>query len=117
MNKFEHLILKPTCFKSQLPSTIDLLLTNHKRSFMRSDVYETSTSDHQKMVILVLWKTFANDKLKIVFYRCYKKFDQDYFHETLNNRISLPNLSFDNFFEKFQSTLDFFAPYKQKNQV
>ena len=34
------------------------------------------------------------------------------------NRISLPNLSFDKFFEIFQSTLDFFASYKQKkNQV
>ena len=32
MNKFEHLILKPTCLKGLLPSTIDLLLTNHKRN-------------------------------------------------------------------------------------
>ena len=40
INKFEHLILKPTCFNGLLLSTIDLLLTNHKQSFMRSDVYE-----------------------------------------------------------------------------
>ena len=33
INKFEHLILKPTCFKGLLPSTIDLLLTNHKQKF------------------------------------------------------------------------------------
>ena len=36
MNKFEHLILKPTCINGLLPSTIDLLLTNCKQSFMRS---------------------------------------------------------------------------------
>ena len=44
MNEFEHLLLKPTCFKGLLPSIIDLLLTNHKQSFMRSDVYETGIS-------------------------------------------------------------------------
>ena len=44
MNEFEHLLLKPTCFEGLLPSKIDLLLTNHKQSFMRSDVYETGIS-------------------------------------------------------------------------
>ena len=46
MNKFEHLILKPTCFKGLLPSTIDLLLTNYKQSFMKSYVYETGISGY-----------------------------------------------------------------------
>ena len=45
MNKFEHLLLKPTCFKSLLPSTIDFLSTDLKQSFVRSDVYETGISD------------------------------------------------------------------------
>ena len=111
MNKFEHLILKPTCFKGLLPSTIDLLLTYHKQSFMRSNVYETVISGHHKMIMSVLRKTFAKGKPKTVFYRCYKNFDQDSFNETLKNRISLPNLSFEKFFEIFQSMLDFFAPY------
>ena len=52
--KFEHLILKPICCKGLLLSTIDLLLTNHKQTFMRSDVYETGVSDHHKMMISVL---------------------------------------------------------------
>ena len=117
MNKFEPLILKPTCFKGLLPSTIDPLLTNHKQSFMRSDVYETGISVHHKMIISVLRKILAKGKPKTVFYRCYKNFDQDSFDETLKNRISLPNLSFDNFSQIFQSTLDFFAPYKQKSGI
>ena len=45
MNKFEPLILKPACFKSLLPSTIDFLSTDLKQSFVRSDVYETGISD------------------------------------------------------------------------
>ena len=48
MNKVEDLILKPACFKGILPSAIDLLLTNHKQSFMRSDVYEIGILDHHR---------------------------------------------------------------------
>ena len=92
MNKFEHLILKPTCFKGLLPSTIDPLLTNHMQSFMKSYVYEIGISDHHKMIISVLRKTFAKCKPKTVFYYCYKNFDQDSFNEKLKSRISLPNL-------------------------
>ena len=53
MNKFEHLILKPTCFAELFPSTIELILSTHKQSFMKSDVYETGISDHHKMLLSV----------------------------------------------------------------
>ena len=32
-------------------STIDLILTNHKQSLLKSDVYETGISDHHKMIL------------------------------------------------------------------
>ena len=41
LNQLEHLILKPTCYKGKTPSTIDLIITNHKASFMKSDTCET----------------------------------------------------------------------------
>ena len=114
MNKFECLILKRTFYKGLLPYTIDFLLSNHKQSLMRSDVYETGISGNHKMIILLLRKTFAEGKSKTVSYRCYKHFDQDSFNETLKNRISSSTLSFEKFMGVFQSTLDSFAPYKQK---
>ena len=46
MNKFDHLILKPTCFKGLLPSTIDISLTNNKLLWDRmctKKVSETTT--------------------------------------------------------------------------
>ena len=104
INKFEHLILKPTYFKGLFSSTIDFLLTNHKQSFKRSNLYETGISDNHKMIISVLRKTFAKGKPKTVFFCCYKNFDQGSFNETLKSRISLPTLSFEIFFEIFQST-------------
>ena len=104
------MILKSTCFKR----TIDLLLTNHKQNFMKSNVYETDISDHRKMIISLLRKTFAKGKPKTVSYRCHKNVDPNFLNETLNSRTSLPNLLFEIFFDIFQSTLNFFASCKQK---
>ena len=46
MNKFEHLILKPICFKGLFLSTIELTLNNHKHSLMKLDMYKTGISYH-----------------------------------------------------------------------
>ena len=35
LNQLEYLILKSTCYKRKTPSTIDLIITNHKTSFMK----------------------------------------------------------------------------------
>ena len=59
LNQLEHLILKPTCYKSNAPATIDLIITNHETSFMKSDTSEAGLSDHHKMVYSFLRKTFA----------------------------------------------------------
>ena len=37
----KNLINEPTCFKSQNPSMIDLILTNHRSSLMKTAVLET----------------------------------------------------------------------------
>ena len=109
MNKFEHVILKTICFKGLFSSTIDLLLTNHNEIFLVSDVYETGISDHHKMIISVLRKTFAKGKPKTVFPRCYKNFDQDSFNGTLNSGVSLPNFSFENIFWDISIHVKFFC--------
>ena len=79
---------------------------------MKLDVFKTGISDHHKMIFSVLRKTFSKDKRKIVFYCCYKKHDQNSFKEALQNKIL--QLSFEEFREIFQLTLEAFAPYKQK---
>ena len=80
---------------------------------MRSDVYEIGISDHHKMFISVLRKIFAKDKQKRCLLSLLNVFYS--FNETLKNRISLPNLSFENCFEIFQSSLDFFVRYSQNS--
>ena len=112
LNQLEHLILKPTCYKAKTPSTIDLIITNHKPSFMKSDTCETGLSDHHKMLYSFLRKTFTKGKPKTIYYRCFINYDQKKFNDKLKKRISI-DLSFEEFLEIFQSTLKKSAPYKQ----
>ena len=79
---------------------------------MKSDTCETGLSDHHEIVYSFLRKTFAKGKPKTIYYRCFN-FEQNKFNEELKKRISI-DLSFEAFLEIFQSTLDRFAPYKQK---
>ena len=45
----KNLVNEPRCLESQNPSMIDLILTNHRSSFMKIAVLETCISDHHKM--------------------------------------------------------------------
>ena len=47
---FSSLIKKPTCYQSNTPSYIDLILTNRKILF----TFETGLSDHHKLVCTIL---------------------------------------------------------------
>ena len=51
------MISKFPCFMGLLIYAINLVLTNHKQIFMKSELYLTSTSSIHKMA---LKKTFAN---------------------------------------------------------
>ena len=68
------------------------------------------------MVHSFLRKTTDKEKPKTIYYRCFRNFKQNKFNEEFflkKKRISI-DLSFEAFFEKSQSTLERFAPYKQK---
>ena len=50
----ENLIKEPTCFKSTVPTTIDLIVTNQKSLFMKSSAYESGLFDFQKLTTTIL---------------------------------------------------------------
>ena len=58
------LILKSNCYKGKTPSTTDLIITNHKTSFMKYDTCETSLSDHREMVYSFFRKSLPKENLK-----------------------------------------------------
>ena len=84
----KNLVIESTCFKNPLnPSSIDVILTNRSKSFQNTCTLECGLSDHHKMIITVL-KTFIPKQGPILIkYRDYKKFNETYFRQDLQNNI------------------------------
>ena len=61
----------------------------------------------------MLRSTFARVKPKKMFYHCYKNFDNEKFEKALKKHLSSV-LDFESFHLAFKTTLDRFAPLKQK---
>ena len=66
---FKSLITYPTCFKNaEIPSCIDLILTNKPMSFQNTSVIETGSSDFRSLTVTVMKMSFT----KVLYYRNYK---------------------------------------------
>ena len=59
---------------------IDLILSNHRSSFMKTAVLETGISDHHKLIFSNLKRSFANGPPEIIYYRDLKNFGQKVFN-------------------------------------
>ena len=83
---FSSLIKKPTCYQSNTPSCIDLMLTNRKSLFKLLTFityFSNWSSDHDKLVCNTL-KSGAFEGAPIEkIYKSYKKFDVNKFKSTL----------------------------------
>ena len=82
-----NLVKKPTCFKSQDGTVIDLMLTNRPRSFLKSQNFEIGLSDYHKLVVSILRASFKKLTRKIKIYRNQKCFNQDNFLRDLDSRL------------------------------
>ena len=75
-----NLIREPTCFKSpENPSSIDVILTNKKKSFLKSGTYERGVYDHHKLIFTVMRSKMDQTVPKVVTYRDYKSIDNEKF--------------------------------------
>ena len=80
---FSSLIKKPSCYQSNTPSCIDLILTNMKSLFKLSNTFEIGLSDHYKLVGTILKSGgFKGAPIKKI-YRSYKTFDVNNFKNIL----------------------------------
>ena len=117
MNVFdlESLITSPTCFQSINPTCIDLILTNKKNLFMKSQTLEVGISDHHKLVLTILKSQFVKGNPKTNVYRNYKDFNTDSFKIELSKKLSSVKMgNYSNFLECFTKLLDKHAPLKKK---
>ena len=108
---FKNLVNKPTCFKSEKGSCIDLILTNKKSRFKNVSICETGLSDYHRLIST----TFKASSCKLPpikkTFRNFKKFHSQEFLYDLDNHVI--NFSdFDKFHKSIISILDKHAPYK-----
>ena len=112
---FFSLFKRPTCFKTSKGRSIDLMLTNKKHSFMKSQSFETGFSDHHHLIYTILKSTFVKLPPKIIRYREFKTFSTENFQTGLENSLRSNN-SFDYqiFHSITESVLQKHAPLKQR---
>ena len=114
----KNLIFQSTCFKNpNNPSSIDVMLTNRKKSFTSSTAIETGLSDHHKLTISVLKTYFKKQDPITIKYRCYKNFNNVLFRKDLLTKLQSyiePNMGYDDFKSIFMKSIDKHAPVKQR---
>ena len=113
--KLYSLINSPTCYKTSNPRCVDLILTNKKYSFQKSQTFETGESDHHHMVYTILKTTFVKLPPKKLIYRCYKNFDEHKFlHELDIGLANVPAGNFKLFEQVHEDILNIHAPLKSR---
>ena len=70
----KNLIKWPTCYKSNTPACIDLILTNQECLFMKSSTFESGLSDFHKLTTTIFGTFILRGNSKKIFYKNYKSF-------------------------------------------
>ena len=111
------LVRSPTCFKSDSPRCIDLILTNRRKNFQSTVTIETGLSDFHVMIVTLLKGGYVKRGPKIVTYRDYRKFSAVDFKNQLLYMLS-PELSENEDYGAFEAVvmgvLNEHAPVKKK---
>ena len=84
----QNIIKDKTCLKNlHNLSCVDLFITNRPKSFQNSTVIETGLSDFLKMSLTVMKVFHKKQRPKIVRYRNYRHFDNEFFINEVKNSI------------------------------
>ena len=112
----ENVVKVPTCFKSDSPTCIDLILTSDKKKLANIKAVETGLSDFHAMVVTTLKGSFHKRGPRIITYRDYSKFDDHSFREKVGEELNskpLMKQDFKTFDSTVKSILDKQAPLKK----
>ena len=115
--QLKNLIKEPTCFKSDNPKCIDLILTNRSSSFQNSGTIETGLSDFHSMIVTVLKGGFIKRGAKIILYRDYSKFEVNNFRQALKdslNEMDGNDTEISEFDRRVETVLNEHTPIKKK---
>ena len=113
----ESLINTPTCFHSEKPRCIDLIITNKKGLLKNSKTFEVGISDHHNLILTAMRSQYIQGNPKIKFYRDYKSFNFESFHNELNELLkSEKDINYSLLENIFLQVLNVHAPVKKKIQ-
>ena len=114
-----NLVKEPTCFQSETPTSIDVILTNKPRSFMHTKSIMNGLSDFHSLIMTMFKAQVSKLEPIHIRYRNFKDFDEIAFKLELDH--SLKEIDFDqdsNDFSKFLAVfggiLERHAPMKSK---
>ena len=111
----KNLITMPTCFKNPSnPSCIDVMLTNHPRSFQNLLAIDTGLSDFHRMTVTVMKAYSPKLRPKLVNYRDFKKFSNEAFRDELLTNLCHSGPNYDDFIKLVNRVLDRHAPQKKR---
>ena len=92
----------PTCFKKpQIPSCIDLIITNKPRSCEMFMTIETELSNFHKLSLTVMKVFYKKQEPNIIKYRSYRNFDNEAFISNL--RVAFSEIYNENEFLSFET--------------
>ena len=120
------LVTSPTCFTKTHKPTTDLVLSNKGNCFQKTKVTETALSDFHKLINIFLRSHFSRLKPIAIYYRNYKKFNEQNFLEDVKNKNFYfnsddPNDNYELITDLFSKIVNKHAPLKKKflrdNQV
>ena len=112
----ENVVKVPTCFKSDSPTCIELILTIDKKKLANIRAVETGLSDFHAMVVTTLKGSFHKRGPRIITYRDNSKFDNHSFREKVGEELNTNPLmkeDFNTFDSTVKSILDKQAPLKK----
>ena len=100
-----------------IPKTIDLILTNNRRSFTGSSTVEMELSDSHATIFTVLKSEFVKKGPKTAYYRDFRKYDKKAFTRDLQeyfSKIDRSKFEYGAFDEIADNVLKNHLPMKKK---
>ena len=116
----KNIIIGKTCFKETTGTSIDVLLKNRPRSFLKTGIYETGLNDHHRLILSFFRSYFLRIPPKTIQYRKYKTFNESSFLHELDQELLKGDMyknnrdMFSTFTETFRRVLDKQYYWKRK---
>ena len=118
---FSNLITSNTCFMSDNPTSIDVILVTNKHAFLEQFNEECGVSDHHNLIGCAMRSHVQTECRKEIIYRSYKTFSEDMFLSDLRSVSYDPVFYVENvdakmreFDKVYNEVVDSHVPLKRK---